>query len=50
MSVQPAQTAVYRTKADRRVQLAPLLMGSQEVSKKFKRQVRRMMRKTLNSN
>ena len=50
MSVQPVQMAVYPTKAGRKVQLAPLLMASQEVSKKFKRQERKMTRRTLNSN
>jgi hypothetical protein len=42
--------AVYPTKAGRKVQLAPPLMGSQEVFRKFKRQVRKMMKRTLNSN
>jgi hypothetical protein len=50
MSVQPVQMAVYPTKAGRKVQLAPPLMGSQEVFRKFKRQVRKMTRRTLNSN
>ena len=43
--MQPVQMAVYPTKAGRKVQLAPLLMGSQEVSKKFKRQERKMTRR-----
>jgi hypothetical protein len=42
--------AVYRTKVDKKVQLVPLLMGSQEASRKFKRQERRMTRRILNSN